>query len=154
MAKITKRGGKYKYKYKNDGNKKKNQRKLFLTSSDDNPMFNAKSPGEKYTYTLILLCDKIYDKNVPNVAKGKFFKCKVGKYKINGKKFKMHFMDQAIEPEGANWIEFPSNEEDKIMKKSNWSWLMKAKNSTSRLMAEFRRQNVMPGRQQEKQSKQ
>ena len=37
-------------------------------------MFNAKIPGEKYTYALILLGDKIYSKNVPNAAKGKFFK--------------------------------------------------------------------------------
>ena len=25
-------------------------------------------------------------------------------------------MDQAIEPEGTNWIEFPANNEDKTMK--------------------------------------
>ena len=75
------------------------------------------------------------------------------KYKINGKKFKLHFMDQEIEPGVTDCIEFPSNEKDKIMKKSNWSWLMNSKNSTSRLVAEFRRQNVMPSHQKEKQSK-
>ena len=80
-------------------------------------MFNAKSPGEKYTDSLILLGDKIYGKNVPNVAKGKLFKYKVGKYESDQKEFKLHFMHQLIEPEGTNWIGFPSNEEDKIMKK-------------------------------------
>ena len=84
---------------------------------DDYPMFNAKSPGEKYTDSLILLGDKIYGKNVPNVAKGKLFKYKVGKYESDQKEFKLHFMHQLIEPEGTNWIGFPSNEEDKIMKK-------------------------------------
>ena len=148
MSKSTKSGKKYNYKDKNDGKKNKNQRKFFLTGSDNNPIFNTKNPGEKYTDTLILLGDKIYDKNVPNVTKGEFFKYKVGKYYYDWKKFKLHFMDKAIEPEGTNWIELPANEEDKIMKKSNWSWLVKAKNSTSRLVQEFRRQNLMPRRQQ------
>ena len=53
---------------------------------------------------------------MPNSAKGKFFKYKVGKYESNGKKFKLHFMDQTIEPEITNWIELTSNEEDKIIK--------------------------------------
>ena len=105
-------------------------------------MFNVKSPGGKYTDTLVLLGDKIYGKNMPNAAGGKFCKYKVVKFQINEKKFKLHFMDQEIERDVTNWIEFTSNKEDEIMKRSDWSWLMKAKNS------EFRRQNVMPSQQQ------
>ena len=71
---------------------------MFLTGLDNNPMFNAKSPGEKYTDTLILIGDKIFGKNVPNAEKRKFFKYKVSKYKSDGKKFKLHFTYQANEP--------------------------------------------------------
>ena len=71
-----------------------------MTGSYDDPTFNAKSTGDKYTDILILLGDKIYGKNFPNAAKGRFFKYKVGKYESDGKKFKLHIMEQAIEPEG------------------------------------------------------
>ena len=57
MAKSTERGGKEKDKDKNDDKNKEKQRKLFLTGSDNDPMLYAKSPGEDYTDTLILLGD-------------------------------------------------------------------------------------------------
>ena len=69
-----------------------------MIGSDNDPIFNTKNPDEKYIDTLILLGDKIYDKNVPNVTKGEFFKYKVGKYYYDGKKFKLHFTYQANEP--------------------------------------------------------
>ena len=116
MAKSTKRGGRDKDKDNNDDKKKKNQRKFFSTGSDNDPMFNVKSPGGKYTDTLVLLGDKIYGKNMPNAAGGEFCKYKVVKFQINEKKFKLHFMDQDIEPDVTNWIEFTSNKEDEIMK--------------------------------------
>ena len=67
-----------------------------MKGSDKNPMFNSKNPGEKYTDSLILLGNKIYGKNVPNAAKGEFFKYKVGKYESYRKNLELHFMDQAI----------------------------------------------------------
>ena len=57
MAKSTERGGKEKDKDKNDDKNKEKQRELFLTGLDNDPMLNAKSPGEEYTDTLILLGD-------------------------------------------------------------------------------------------------
>ena len=65
-------------------------------------MFEAISPGKKYTDNLIVLSDRIYGTNVPNAAKGKFYKYKVGKYNSDGKNFDLHYMDQAIEPESTN----------------------------------------------------
>ena len=79
MANSSKRVSKEKYKDNNDDKKKNKQCKLFLKDWDNNPMFDVKGPGEKYTDTLILLGDKIYSKNVPNAVKGKFFKSNAGK---------------------------------------------------------------------------
>ena len=117
MVESNKHSSKEKYKDKNNDKNKKKQRKLFLTGSDENPIFNTRSLGRKYTDTLILIGDKIQGKNVPNAAKGKFFKYNVSKQVSDRKKFKIHFMYQAIELEGKKWIELRSNEEDKIMKK-------------------------------------
>ena len=93
MAKGTKRRGKDKVNDANDGKKKKKQLKLYSIDSGDDTMFEAMSPGKKYIDNLIVLSDGICGKNVPNAAKGKFFKYKVGKYGSDGKKFKLHYMD-------------------------------------------------------------
>ena len=59
MVESNKHSSKEKYKDKNNDKNKKKQRKLFLTGSDENPIFNTRSLGRKYIDDLILIGDKI-----------------------------------------------------------------------------------------------